>query len=148
MQNVDQPRLDELGYWQRCRNADQRFVRKTDGAFWHCVDVAGEADTGKIIEKIGAKSSRAPEPVNFRGGKPQRFEIGEGVLEPSSQQETAPGGQPPNKELKNGLFVFAAVQVGLDHVEFVKIGGERTCEGRHDSCLPHKRPATEGLSNW
>jgi hypothetical protein len=61
----------------------------------------------------------------------QRFKIGEGIVEAGCKQKAAPGRQPPHEKFEHGLLVLATVQIGLDHVEFVEVGGERTGETRH-----------------
>ena len=131
MQDVDQPRLDQLRHRQRRGDADQRLVRKTDRAFRDRMDIASEAKAGEVVEQVVAKPSGAFEPVDLRGEKAQRLKIGEGIVQPGCQQKAAPFRQPPHEEFEYGLLVLATVQIGLDHVEFVEIGGERTGERRH-----------------
>ena len=84
--------------------------------------VAGEAEGGKIIEQVVAEASGAFEPVDVGGGELQRLEIIERVVEPGGEQEAAPRRQPPHEEFEHRLLVLAAIQIGLDHVEFVEIG--------------------------
>ena len=146
MQDVDQPRFDQLRLRQRRGDADQRLIGKADGAFRDRMHIAGEPEVGEIVDEIVAKASGALEPVDFRRREAQRLQIIERILEPCRQQETAPRRQPPHEEFEHGLLVLATIQIGLDHVEFVEIGGERAGEGCHDMCLPHKRFAVEGLS--
>ena len=52
------PRFDELRHRQRCRDTDQRLVRKTDRAFRNRVDVTGEAKSDEIVDQIATKSVR------------------------------------------------------------------------------------------
>src|SRR5262245_61799369 len=127
MQNVDQSGLDQLCYRQRRGDPDERFVRKTYCAFRDGVDVTGETQPHEIVEEIASKATGAFEPVDLVRGKSQRLEIGEGVLEAGRNQKIASRGQPPHEEFENGLLVLAAIQVGLDHVELVKVRREGAC---------------------
>src|SRR4029453_18820293 len=124
MQNVDQPGLDQLCYRQRRGDPDERFVRKADCTFRNGVNVTGEAESGEIVEEIASKATGAFEPVNLVRRRAQRLEIDEGILEASCNQKIASGRQPPHEEFKHGLLVLAAIQIRLDHVEFVKVGRE------------------------
>ena len=131
MQDVDQPRFDQLRLRQRRGDADQRLVGKADAAFGDRMHVAGEAEGGQIIEQVFAEASGALEPVDLGFGKLQRFEIIERVGEPGREQKAAPRRQPPHEELEHRLLVLSPVQIGLDHVEFVEVGEQRTGRGRH-----------------
>ena len=87
----------------------------------------------KIIEQIVAEAAGAFEPVDVGRRKAQRLEIVERVVEPGGEQKAAPRRQPPHEEFEHRLLVLAAVQIGLDHVEFVEVGGERAGQGRHQA---------------
>ena len=67
MQNVDQPRFDQLRLRQRRGDAQQRLVGKAHGAFRDRMHVAGETEVGQIIEQIFAKPPGAFEPVDIGG---------------------------------------------------------------------------------
>jgi hypothetical protein len=112
-------------------DADQRLVGKADGAFRHGVHVAGEAECREVIDEIAAEAFRALQPVNLMRRETQRLEIGERIVEAGGEKKAAPFRQPPDEELEHGLLVLAAVQVGLDHVELVEVGGEWTFGGCH-----------------
>src|SRR5262245_57818479 len=124
MQNVDQAGLDQLCYRQGRGDPDERFVRKAYCAFRNSVDVTGETESGEVVEEITSKATGAFEPVNVVRRKAQRLEIGEGVLEAGCDQKIASRRQPPHEEFEHGLIVLAAIQICLDHVEFVKVGRE------------------------
>ena len=141
MQDVDQPRLDELRLRQRRRDADQRLVGKTHAALGDGVHVAGEAKTLKIIEQVLPEAAGAFQPVDVGGGKAQSLEIAKRVVEPGSEHEAAPRRQPAHEELEHRLFVLAAIQIGLDHVEFVEVGGQRTGRRHHGASMGGLRRA-------
>jgi len=131
MQNVDQPRFDQLRLRQRRGDADQRLVGKTDSALGDRMHVAGEAEAAQIIEQIFPEAAGAFEPVDLGGGELQRLEIIERVIEAGGEQEGAPRRQPPHEKLEHRLAVLATIQIGLDHVELVEIGEQRTGRGHH-----------------
>src|SRR4051794_25371007 len=112
MQNIDETGFDQLRHRQRRSKAQQRLGSKAHAAFRDRVYVAGEAETGKVVEQIVGKAPAALEPVDLFGRKAQRFEIVERILEPGGEQKATPRGQPAHKKLKNRLFSLAAVQVG------------------------------------
>ncbi len=60
------------------------------------------------------------------GVKRSVSEIVEHRLETRGQQEIAPGREAPDEKLEDGFGLLAAIQIGLDHVELVEIGGKRT----------------------
>ncbi len=123
--------FDELRLRQRRGDADERLVGKAHGAFGDRVHVAGEAEGGEIVEQVLAEAAAVFEPRKFLVGEAQVFQIIERVLEAGGEQEAATIRQPPHEELEHGLLVLALVQVGLDHVELVEVGGEGAGEGDH-----------------
>ena len=133
VQDVDEPRLDDLRHRQGRGDADQRLVGKTDGAFRDGVHVAGEAERREVIDEIVAEALGAFQPVNLTRRETQRLEIGEDIVEAGGKKKAAPFRQAAHEELEHGLLVLAAVQIGLDHVELVEVGGERTFGGCHSA---------------
>jgi len=123
--------LDQLRLRHRRGDADQRFVGKADAAFRDRVHIAGEAKTSEVIEQVLAETAGAFEPVDLGGGESQRLEIIERVIEAGGEQEGAPRRQPPHEKLEHRLAVLATIQIGLDHVELVEIGEQRTGRGHH-----------------
>ena len=93
--------------------------------------IAREAERREVIDEIAAEALGALQPVNLTRREPQRLEIGEGIVEACGKQKTAPFRQAADEELEHGLLVLATVQIGLDHVELVEVGGERTFGGCH-----------------
>ena len=80
--------------------------------------------------RFGAETAGALEPVDLGGREAQGLQIVERIVEPGGKQEAAPLRQPPHEELEHRRAVLAAVEIGLHHVEFVEIGGERA-DGWH-----------------
>ena len=109
---------------QRSSDAQERLVGKAHAAFGNCMDVAGETEVFEVIKQVVAKAPGAPEPVDLLRRVTHGLEKFERVLQSRGKQKAAPRRQPPDEEFKHGLTVFALVQVGLDHVQFVEVGEE------------------------
>src|SRR5262249_19745910 len=147
-----QPRFDQLRLGKRSGDAHQRLVGKAHRAFRNGMDVAGEPEFSEIVDQVVAESSRAFEPIDFSSRKAQCLEVGEGILKPCREQESAAGWEPPHEKLKNGRLVLTAIQVGLDHIEFVEVSAERAGRWRHvdpgrTNCEPLFCPACEDWLN-
>ena len=113
--------------------------------------VAGEAEGFQIVDEVVAEAAGAFKPIDFGGGEPDRLQIIERVFEPGGKQEAAPRRQPAHEEFEHRLLVLAAIQIGLDHVEFVEVGGEGTGDGRHGLSLARTtddRAVKNGSSGW
>ena len=95
--------------------------------------VAGEAERGKVINQVVAEALGAFKPVNLTRRETQRLEIGEDIVKAGGKKKATPFRQAAHEELEHGLLVLAAVQIGLDHVELVEVGGERTFGGCHSA---------------
>src|SRR5262245_57043787 len=112
--------------------------------------VACNQKYNEIVNQFITKSSLAFEPINFITRKAQRLEVGDGIPKPCREQEIASRRQPPHEEFEYGRLVLAAIQVSLNHVEFIKIGGERTgrwCHvdpGRTNASRSFARPVKTG----
>ena len=116
------------------------------------MDVAGKPERGEVVDQIVAEPAGALQPGDVGFGELKILEIGEGVVEPGREQEAAPRRQPPHEELEHRLTGFATVQIGLDHVEFVEVGGEAfVCHGRlravRDFSRNSGRPARQARSS-
>src|SRR4029079_16652351 len=94
---------------------------------------AGEAERSEVIDEISAEAFGALQPVNLTRRATQRFEISEGLVEACGPPTSSPFRQPADKEFEHSLLVLAAVQIGLDHVELVEVGSERTFGGCHSA---------------
>src|SRR5262245_40339200 len=87
--------------------------------------VAGEAQTGKVIDQRLSKTAALPEPGNVVVGEVQTFEEIERLLKPRRKQEAAAGGQPAHEELEHRGPGIVMIQISLQHVELVKVGQQR-----------------------
>ena len=74
MQDVDQPRFDELRVRQRRGDAKDRLAREKRGALGDGVNLAAKAEIGKIIEEVFVESAGALEPINVGGREAKLFE--------------------------------------------------------------------------
>src|SRR6516225_5416380 len=93
--------------------------------------ISSEAEFGKVVEQSFAKSAAACEPVDVLGRKSDVFEEGEGLFESRRDQEAATGRKLSHEEFEYGRLPLAMVQVGLDHVELIEIGQQRSCRVIH-----------------
>ena len=126
VQDIDQARFDELRLRQRRGHAQDRLGGKECGAFRHGVHVAGEAERGEIVEKLLAKAAGTLKPRQVGVGKAQRLQIIERLLETRGQQKSAPCRQSAGKEFEYRGLGIAMVQIGLDHVDLIKVRQQRT----------------------
>ncbi len=90
------------------------------------MDVAGETEIAEIVEKDFAEPAGALEPgdVGCREAK-VREEI-ERLMQPRGQQKSAPRRQVAGEEFENGRLSIAMLQIGLDHVDLIKVRQQRT----------------------
>ena len=105
----------------------------------------------QIVEQVVAEAAGAFEPIDLGGGERKRLQIIERVLEPGGEQEAAPRRQPAHEEFEHRLLVLAPIQIGLDHVEFVEVGGEGTGRGHHGLSQRadfRNRAEKDGSSGW
>jgi hypothetical protein len=89
------------------------------------VDVAAEAELAQIIEQVVAEPAGASEPVDLRGREAGVFEKIERLLQSGGDEEAAAGRQRADEELEHRGFRLAMIQVGLHHVELVKVRQQR-----------------------
>ena len=128
----------------------KRLVGKADCAFREGVDVAGEPEFSEIVDEVVAKASGAFKPVDLGSRKAQRLEINEDIVKSGRKEEIASSRQPSDEEFEYRRLVLAAIQISLDHVEFIKVGGERAGRRRHvgpgrtNVVLTFARPAKTG----
>ncbi len=129
MQDVDEARLDQLGLGQRRRHAQDRLAREEHGAFRHGVDIAGEPKGRKMIEQARSEASALRQPLDVRGRKAQVLEKVERLLQPGGDQKAPPSRQIAHEELEYRGPGLAVIQIGLDHVELVKVGQQGLVAG-------------------
>ena len=122
MQDIDQPRLDELRLRQRRGHAQDRLVGEEHAALGDGVHVAGETQRGEIIDEVFAESAGAFQPGDFTVGETQGLKVIKRLLQPGGDEEAAPGRQVADEKFEYGGFRLAMVQIGLDHVDLVEVG--------------------------
>lgn len=131
MKNIDQARLDQLCFRQRCGDAQNWFVGKEDRSFGHGVDITGEAERGEALKQAPAESAALREPVDLLGGKMQPLEEVERLFEAGCDQEPASCRKFAHEEFEYRCLRLATIQVCLDHVELIKIGQQGRGHLRH-----------------
>jgi hypothetical protein len=125
VQQVDQPGLDELRLGQRRAHPQDRLVGEEDRSLGHGIDVAGEAEASQIDQHVLTEAPALGQPIQLGLGEAGSLQEPEGLLQ-SGRHQKAPGiGQLAHEELENRGLGHAGLQVGLHHVELVKIGQQQ-----------------------
>src|SRR5690606_215689 len=125
MEDVDEPRLDELRLGNRRDHPEQGLVRKNERSLGHGVHVSGEAQRAQVLDVRGLERHRARQVLELPFIEAQRLEVVERLREPCRDQERAPRGQPPNEELERGRRVHPPREVRAEHRQLVQIREER-----------------------
>ena len=74
MQDVDQPRFNQLRLRQRRDDAKNRFACEKRGSLGDGMNLAAEAESAKIIEEVFVESAGALEPIDVGGREAKIFE--------------------------------------------------------------------------
>ena len=122
VEEIHDPRLDELGERQRRGDAEDRLVGEEESALRHGVDVAGEAEAGEIVDKAPREPAGRGEPVEIALREVEVFEEGEHLVETGGDQKTALARQPPHEELEHRRLGLAMGEIRFHHVELIEIG--------------------------
>ena len=125
MQNVDQPRFDELRLRQRRGDAQDRLVGEEHRAFGHGVHVAAETEVAQIIEQVLLEPAGALQPGDLVRREAKVLQKIERLLQPGRQQKSAPRRQGAGEKFEHRRIGIAMVQIGLGHVELVEVGEQR-----------------------
>src|SRR5262249_4072276 len=130
-----QSRFDELRLRQRRGDAENRLAREKCGALGDGMDFARESECAEIIEKVVVKSARALEPTDIGGREAKIFEKTQRLLQSGGEQESAPRRQTAHEQLEYRGAGVAMIQIGLNHVDLIKISQQRTCCGFQSATL-------------
>ena len=114
--------FDELRLRQRRGHPQDRLIGKENRALGHRMHIAGEAKLAQVVEQIPAEPAGGLEPFEFRRREAKVFEVVERLLEAGRKEKAAAGGQAADEEFENGGFRLAVIQVGLHHVDLIKVG--------------------------
>ena len=125
MQNVDKPGFDQLRLRQRRRDPQDRLVGEEYRAFRHRMHVAAKAQRREIVEHAFPEPTIVRKPIDLAGREAQILQKVERLFETRRHQELPPGGKRADEKLKDRGLRMAVVQVGLDHVELIKVGEQR-----------------------
>src|SRR5262249_14722282 len=85
-----------------------------------------ESESAEIIEKIVVKSARALEPTDVGRREVKIFEKIQRLLQSGGEQESAPRRQSAHEQLEYRGAGVAMIQIGLNHVDLIKIGQQWT----------------------
>ena len=105
MQDIDQPGLDQLRLRHRRGDAQDRLIGEKHAAFRHGVDVAGEAETGKLVEQCFVEPARAGEPVDLLGEKRRFSRKSSACSRPAAIRNPRRGGNLRTKNSKTAVLV-------------------------------------------
>lgn len=122
MNQVDQPRFDELRFADRCLHAQDGLVGEAGRAFAHRPDVAAEAEVAQRLQEGRAEAPAVRQPTQFIRGEAQALEIVEGLFDARDEQEVARLGQAAHEQLEHRPVLHALVEVGLQHRQLVQVG--------------------------
>ena len=125
MQNIDEPRLDQLGL------GSGAVTRRIGSSAKNTVP-SGIACTSPVKRSSARWSSnsfpkrpvRASQSICF-GRETQAFEEIERLFESGGHQKPAPGRKLADEEFEYRRLRLAMIQVRLDHVELIEIGEQR-----------------------
>src|SRR5690242_1001688 len=122
MQDVDQPRFNQLRLRLRRDDAENRFAWEKRGALGDGMNLAAEAESAKIIEEVFVESPGALEPIDVGGREAKLFQEIQRLRQPGGEQKSASRRQATHEEFEHRRVGVAMIQVGLNHVDLIKIG--------------------------
>lgn len=126
MQDIDQPRFDQLRLRQRRDDTKNRFAWEKRCALGYGMNLAAEAESGKIIEEVFIESTGALEPIDVGGREAKLVQKIQRLRQPGGEQESAPRRQAAHEQFEHRRVGVAMIQIGLNHVDLIKVGQQRT----------------------
>jgi len=115
-----------LSLRQRCGHAQDGLVDKERGAFGDGMDVTAETEVGEIVEEVVFEPAGAFKPIDFGRGEAKILKKIKRLMQPGGEQKSAPRRQRTDKQFEHCRVSIAMIQIGLDHVDLIKVGQERT----------------------
>src|SRR4029077_7295487 len=117
MQDVDQPRFDQLRLRQRRDNAKDRLACEKRGALGDGINLAAEAESGKVIEEVFVESTGALEPIDVGRREAKLFQEIQRLRQSGGEQESALRRQAAHEQFEHRRVGVAMIQIGLNHVD-------------------------------
>ena len=135
MEQVYGAGLHELRLRDRGDDADHGLVGEKHRSLGEGVQIAGEAQSGEMIEESSGKSSRPIKVGNLLFRKTQVLQEGQQGLQPGGDEESPAGRKIPYSEFEGSRLIHAFAQIGFQHRKLVEIGQEGAGQGIHnDRC--------------
>jgi hypothetical protein len=129
MQDVDQPRLHQLGLGQRRGDANNRLVGEDHGPLRRRMDLAGETQIGQPVDETLREMLARRQPVQLGLRKARLLQEPDGLLQPRRHQKPAPFRQPAHEKLEHRRLRHAMLQIGLQHGELIEVGKQQALAG-------------------
>ena len=131
MDQVHQPRLDQLRLRHGRRHAQDWLVGKEDRALGHGMHVAAEAPSLEVLREFRRKKPAARDPLELLWPEARLLQKIEGLLEAGRHHEVAVLRQLADEELEDRGRFHALAIVRMQHGELVEIGQERRTQRVH-----------------
>ena len=122
MHDVNKPRFRQLRFRQWSGDAKYWLVRKENSALGHCVNFAGKAKAREVVQEIPVKATCLLQPIDFLGRERQTFKKIQRLFETSCDEKSPPRWKLPHEKFEHRRLRLAMIQIGLDHVELIKVG--------------------------
>ncbi len=124
--NAQNRGFNKLRFHDRCHNLYHGFSREHQRAFRNAVDIAVEAEVGKIIQKIRVKDLQSAQVLDVLCREVQIFNVSDKLFNAAHDRIAAAERIVAEKRVENNGFVFNLVlEIALHHREFVQIGEQR-----------------------
>jgi hypothetical protein len=122
MQNIYETSFDHLRLRQRRGHSQNRLIGEKHRALGHGVDVTAEPEFRKVVEECHPKAPTSRQPLDLLCREVEVFEEVERRLQPGRHQKSALSRQLAHEEFEHRGLGLAMIQIGLNHVQLVKIG--------------------------
>jgi hypothetical protein len=126
----------QLGLGDRCGHTQDRLVREEYRAFWHSMDVAGEAQGLQRSEEILAEATGRRQPFQVRRSKAHLLEKHQHLLQSCRKQKAASRAQPAREKLEYGAVVHCGIVIALHEGELMAVGQQNADAGIHAASPP------------
>jgi hypothetical protein len=129
VQEVHQPRLDELRLGQGRDDPKQRLVAEDDRPLGYRVDVARETQLQEPTQTLVRELRRSGQEGDLLRRKMQRLEKRQRLLETGRDHEVTALRHPSDEELESGRRAKSGGEVTLQHRELVEVGQQHVAVG-------------------
>ena len=113
--------LDELSFHNGCHYLDKGFHREDHRSLWDRIHISCKVKTGKVIQKVFAERTKAPQIINILIIKMQFFDIINDLCKAGTYRIAAVIRILAVKQVKDHTFAGIIPEIPLHHRKFVKI---------------------------